>query len=338
VDNTQPLFATFGLMNEPSTDWREVIAPGEAERLEALAQSLAAMQKRVSARFGVGRALHRQAQGVLRARLDVDDGAPAWSRHGVFATARSFDVLVRLSNASALLQKDHVKDIRGFAWKVLGVEGEGALGGPVTSQDFLCINQETFGMKDADDFVALALAAAKGPGTLLVHLIRRHGFGVFGKLKQLVATINRPFRGFLSETFSTTLPIACGPYAVRLRIVPRVKRDGSPSSFLGDVKARLADGDVVFDVQLQPFVDEASTPIEDGSQPWDESRAPWTRVGTLTVPQQSLDDEAAAQRHAEAEQGRFDPWNALAVHRPLGHIMRARKAAYFASQQARGAA
>lgn len=324
-------------MHEPSTAWREVESPGEAERLEALAQAMADMQRGVSARVGVGRALHRKGQGVLRARLDVDAEIPAWARHGVFAAPRSFEVLVRLSNASALLQKDSVKDIRGFAWKVLGVEGDGALGAPVTSQDFLCINQETFGMKDAGDFVALALAVAKGPGAVLVHMVKTYGWSVFGRLKQLATTVNKPFHGFLVETFSTTLPIACGPYAVRLRIVPRTRSTETPTAWRDDVKARLAAGEAVFDVQLQPFVDEASTPIEDASVAWDEAKSPWTKVGTLTVLQQSLDDAEGVKRAAEAEQGRFDPWNALAVHRPLGHIMRARKAAYFASQKARGA-
>jgi hypothetical protein len=37
------------------------------------------------------------------------------------------------------------------------------------------------------------------------------------------------------------------------------------------------------------------------------------------------------------EQATFDPWQALAAHRPLGAIMRARKHAYFASQKTRGA-
>ena len=33
----------------------------------------------------------------------------------------------------------------------------------------------------------------------------------------------------------------------------------------------------------------------------------------------------------------IDPWQALAAHRPLGDVQRARKVVYFASQQGRGA-
>jgi hypothetical protein len=33
----------------------------------------------------------------------------------------------------------------------------------------------------------------------------------------------------------------------------------------------------------------------------------------------------------------FDPWSALAAHRPLGEVMRARKVVYHASEKGRGA-
>lgn len=35
------------------------------------------------------------------------------------------------------------------------------------------------------------------------------------------------------------------------------------------------------------------------------------------------------------EQAAFDPWKALAEHRPLGDVMRARKVVYFESQKGR---
>ena len=81
-------------------------------------------------------------------------------------------------------------------------------------------------------------------------------------------------------------------------------------------------------------IDEVATvtPIEDVTVPWPEAAAPFVTVARLTVPAQ---DPAAMA--AEIEAARFDPWTALVEHRPLGEIMRARKAAYFASTQGRGA-
>jgi len=86
-------------------------------------------------------------------------------------------------------------------------------------------------------------------------------------------------------------------------------------------------------LQLQFFADEKKTPIEDGSVDWAESDAPYATVGRLTIdPAAQKDGDALA---ADAERATFDPWEALAAHRPLGGIMRARKHAYFASQKTR---
>ena len=104
-----------------------------------------------------------------------------------------------------------------------------------------------------------------------------------------------------------------------------------------DYAVRLAKGPLVHDLQLQFFVDEASTPIEDASVVWSEAQSPWVTVGRLTLPQQDLSSEAGKKLAVDVEAGIIDPWNALAAHRPLGDVMRARKVIYFASEQARGA-
>jgi len=101
--------------------------------------------------------------------------------------------------------------------------------------------------------------------------------------------------------------------------------------------ARLAKDELRWDLQLQFFVDAATTPIEDPTVVWPESESPFVTVARLVAPAQdpnSADGKSLAQ---QIEAGKFDPWIALAEHRPLGEIMRARKAAYFASQEARGA-
>ena len=69
------------------------------------------------------------------------------------------------------------------------------------------------------------------------------------------------------------------------------------------------------------------TPIENPTVAWPESQSPFVTVARLTL----------TSAGADVEGMRFDPWSGLADHRPLGEIMRARKAAYFHSQKARGA-
>jgi hypothetical protein len=67
-------------------------------------------------------------------------------------------------------------------------------------------------------------------------------------------------------------------------------------------------------------------PIEDASAVWPEDRSPFIPVARISVPSQPAWNEA---RSAAIDDGMsFSPWHALAAHRPLGSIMRARKVVY----------
>ena len=82
---------------------------------------------------------------ALRARFEVLAELPAAATHGLFARPGGYDAWVRLSNGSMNIAHNRKPDIRGFAIRVLGVEGNGALGAPTHCQDFALINRETFG-------------------------------------------------------------------------------------------------------------------------------------------------------------------------------------------------
>ena len=324
-------------MKPPSREWREVVAPDEAERFQQYAEQLAAIQAARSQRYGKpGRALHRKGIMPLRARFEVLSELPEHARHGLFATPGMHDAWVRLSNASMDLQKDHAPDIRGYAIKVHGVSGAGALGSPVKSQDFLLINQEAFGSPRSDEFVGMVVAVSKGMGSLFRWLFATYGFlGGLKRAKQLIGILNKKFSGFATEIFHSAVPIACGPYAARVRLLPSSQEPAADAKrdWAGDLRRRLAAGPLTHDVQLQFFVDEKTTPIEDASKSWPESEAPYVTVARLTVLAQQVDE--GGKFAEEVERASFDPWIALVEHRPLGDVMRARKVAYFASQQAR---
>ena len=98
---------------------------------------------------------------------------------------------------------------------------------------------------------------------------------------------------------------------------------------------RLAQGALRFELQLQFFVDEQRTPIEDASVEWPQDVAPYVTVGVLTLPPQDPSLPQGRELAAAIEAAAFDPWNALMNHRPLGEVMRARKVVYFQSQQGR---
>ncbi len=318
----------------PSTDWRENVAADEEERFAGYAKAFAGAQQRKNRKYGAGRALHRKQGAALRAQFEVLPDLPDYARHGLFATAARYPAWVRLSNGGADKQADRRPDIRGFSFKVFGLSGPAALSGTATTQDFLLINHATFALPSADEFVGLALALMDGPGKLLRYLAGRYGLlGAARKIKQLAGTLGKPFSGFATEPFYSAAPFACGPFAARARLLP-ASHDRNPRSghdWGADFHQRVAAGPLEFDFQLQFFIDEARTPIENPTVGWPEDVAPYVTVGRLTVLQQ-MPDPALTM---EVEAAHFDIWGGLAAHRPLGEIMRARKATYFASQAGR---
>lgn len=325
----------------PSTEWRERIAPDEAERYAGYAKRFVEIQTRKSKRHGVGRTLHRKQLAAAQGTLEVLDSLPAWARHGLFATPHDYEVWVRLSNGGLDRQADKVPDIRGFAIRVLGVQGESALGnGPATSQDFTLINQEAFAFPASSEFIDFVSAASHGNGELVKHIFRHYGFVNGAKqLKNMIKVATKPFTGFATDTLHSTLPMANGPYAVRVRLVP-APTNGKPDpkakgDWAADFGARLSRAPLHWDMQLQYYADEKSTPIEDASVNW---QTPYATVARLMLPQQDLASMEAQVLAQKVEKSVFDPWQALAEHRPLGDVQRARKVVYFASQQGRAAA
>lgn len=323
----------------PSTDWKEVVAPDEAQRFAGYARQFAELQARKSLKYGKGRGLHRKQLTAARGQLEVLGGLPAFAAQGLFAEPGLYEVRVRLSNGGMDTTSDRKPDIRGFAFSVLGVRGDSALGnGPAKSQDFLLINQEKFAFPQSAEFVDFVVAASHGGGSLIKFLVQRHGLlGAARQIAKTVKTFGRPFGGFAAHALHSAAPIASGPYAVRVRLVPQAS-NGAPvtqvqSDWNAEFSSRLQQQDLHWDLQLQPFVDEATTPIEDASVDWP---TPYTTVARLTLPRQDPAADPALAEQVEAAV--FDPWQALAAHRPLGDVMRARKVVYFESQKGRGAA
>ena len=323
----------------PSTDWKEQIAPDESALYAGYGKQFAELQARKSKKYGNGRALHRKQLTAAQGQLEVQGDLPAFAQQGLFAKAASYPVWVRLSNGGMDHTSDRKPDIRGFSFRVLDVQGDSALGGPCKSQDFALINQEVFAFPKSGEFVDFVVAASKGGGALIKFLFARYGLlGGPARLLQTIKTFGKPFGGFAAQTMFSAAPIACGPYAVRVRLVPAAANGAGVQGVQGDWGAefsgRLKQKALQWDLQLQPYVSEALTPIEDASVNWP---TPYTTVARLTLPAQDTGSAAAQAFAIEAEAAVFDPWQAMAAHRPLGDVMRARKAVYFVSQQGRGA-
>lgn len=309
-------------MRAASKDWAETIGPDEEKRFARQAEAIREAHRRTNAKQGKGRFLHRKPLLGASARFEVLPDLPPEARFGAFAETGEKPALVRLSNGSFDIQANTVPDIHGFAIRILGLDGEGALGGRADHQDFLLINHDRFNAIDSDAFVEFATLAAGGQLGALWTLFRRHGFaGLTSRLSDLQQTMGKRFSGYAAETFNTVVPHAVGPYAAKVLLVPETPVPMSGRDPGSDVAERLAAGPIVFRLQLQFFTDALATPIEDHRHVWQSTPIDVARL-TLLAP---TDVEALA----------FDPWGGLAAHRPLGEIMRSRKSAYRVSQLAR---
>lgn len=320
--------------------WQEKVAPGEEELFERLAQTL------VAGRSGNGRTLHRYSQVGLEGRFTVSPNVPATHAQGLFAKPGSYECYVRFSSGAVKEQSDLVPDVRGIAVKVVGVAGAKVIAplAEAQTQDFLAILSNTFAIPDAETFVGIVGAAPGGPLKILRYLIGRLGF--FRALGLLPALGKAQDKGAISlaeRTFFTPLPVRWGEHAAKMRFRPlEVPATPAPVAksergLTEALRARVRTAPLVFVVEAQLFVDEARTPIEDGSVEWLESVSPFVEVARVEIPAQDPDSARGKLLGTTCEAMSFDPWHALVEHRPLGSIMRARNAAYRVSTTARNA-
>jgi len=335
IGHDVPMPDSPGSPLDPTTTWRELPPPGEEQAIADAVERLLALQRKARGKAPPQRALH--AKGVLGVRgvFEVPDDLPSFARHGVFAAPRRFAARVRFSNASALIRRDTAPDVRGIAIQLLDVAGPRALGDTDTgtTQDFLAIDRDGLPFRSITEFATMQRVGAFPLSGLFI-AIGKLGLGrTFALVKALTKPVP-PITSLSELRYFSNTPIRVGPYAAQFALVATTTvpapSDKLTTTDLGaELKARLATQDIEYAFEARFFVDEMTTPIEDPSVVWSGSSV---RLATLTIPRQ---DPTLA--HDEVEAASFDPWHAIVEHQPLGTLMRARKAAYFASVQARAA-
>jgi hypothetical protein len=330
-----------------STDWKEKIPAGEAEKLEALAAVLHGLQAKRASGKVVDRALHAKANAGLSAELRVAADLPDALRVGIFdKPGTTYRAYVRYSNGSGTRGHDKKDDVRGIAVKLLGVSGKKLIPGleGATTQDFLLIRSPSTPTRTATEFVAL-VEAAENPALLPLRLAVKVGpVRAIQILAAAIPGLRAPLAPLAATTFFSALPIAWGAHAGKLVLSPHesapavLPKRGTPNGLGEELTARLATGPVTYDLCVQLFVDEATTPIEDPTVTWTNAASPPQKVAELVIDAQDPTSERGQKLTAFVETLSFDPWHAPVEFRPLGELMRARNAAYRLSTGARKAA
>ena len=324
--------------------WKETIAPGEEARFNAYAAELRELGSRRAAGGPSERVLHLKPHVGAVGKLTIGE-LPAELRVGPFAQPREFPLYVRFSNGTFARQHDGIPDIRGVALKLVGVGGKKLIPGleAKQTQDFLLIQTPSVATGNPDDFMALVRAASKGKGPLLLPRLIM-GLGLGGTLAVVRGLKNMPkVASMATGTFYSAVPIRFGDRAAKVGLFPLAAAPaGAPAAGPGklrdDLLARLKAGPVEYSLRVQLFLDEATTPIEDGSVRWPEEKTPFREVGRIVLPTQDAETPRGKEIEALVERLSFDPWHAVEELRPIGAIQRARASAYRESVLARKAA
>jgi Animal haem peroxidase/Catalase len=329
--------------------WQETMAGGsaQAERAEfqQLAQDIMRMQltnaKTASAHgvpHGVDRTFHAKStlatdQAELRF-LDL----PGDLSHGFAQPGRAYPVIVRFSNAEGTAQSDAAPDLRGAALRVRV--------SPEESHDLLMTNFPVSYARNARQFVAFAVAMTGGrlaQGLGVLRLIWQFGVRETVRMLRNVISGRRTVPSVATEKYWSRGAIRWGPtLAVRYLLrpapgtarAPRPPRD-DPNFLSAEAARRLARGDIRFELCVQRYVDEDSTPIEDTAVAWSERVSPPEPVAMLTVARGDLSTPEALAQAQLIDATAFNPWNTTDEFRPLGNLNRARKAVYDASSAQR---
>jgi hypothetical protein len=325
----------------PSTAWREIVEADEQTLFEGFAREIVARQKEVANGGKTLRGFHAKLHAGLTAEFQILADLPEHARYGVFSSPRTFPALVRFSNGEPSPHWDIHKEPRGIAIKLIGVEGRKLLPGHQddVTQDFLATSHSvTSAVRDVRQFMAFIRAFGSGISRVNPLKFREAVGGPEMRriLKALMFTVVfSKVRSMATETFLSTAPIKLGPYAVKFTVRPAAKTEPPrrrwllTRDFLRDELAeRLRKADLKLDFLVQFYVDDSRTPIEDTSVAWD---TPLLQVAKLRIPRCDLDDPRAQKLSEDVNKLAFSPWHATEDHRPLGNVMRARRAVYGAS-------
>lgn len=307
----------------------------------------------------VARDAHPKAHGCVLATMRVDPDIDENLRQGVFTTpGKEYKAWIRFSNALKM-RHDLVRDARGMAIKLLGVEGTNETKG-FTSQDFLLVTHPAFFVTDARQYVDFPSAVFKVRSTIILYFrLSRFFFGVspprfrwrgaWAAMRSLTWTSSPLVLSYFSQ-----VPFRFGPdctakfcvvprqgpvfwrgltfflkvLAYELTVIPYVRKRafaGAENLLRDRLRRSLESREAMFDFFVQLGRPDPRMPIDDATVRWSEGLSAYRKVATIHIGPQRPDTE---EQMALAEHLSFSPWHAMTDHRPLGSINEVRRVVY----------
>ncbi|BCM86225.1 catalase family protein [Methylobacterium indicum] len=325
----------------------EVVQPDEDEVQAEMIRVFRKIQETTLKDYGHAvRGVHAKSHGLLTGRLTVLPDLPPTLAQGLFAAPGSYDVVLRLSTNPGDILDDSVSTPRGLAVKVIGVSGERLPEAEGETQDFVLANAPAFTAPDARAFLkSLKLLAATTDTPQVFKKVFSAALrglegaieAVGGKSATLISLGGHPETHILGETFYSQAALRWGDYVAKVAVAPvapaltaltgaSLNVNGKPNGLREAVSEFFRAHEGVWELRAQLLTNRETMPVEDASTPWSEEESPYVPVARITVaPQESWSDDKIRRLDDGLA---FSPWHGLAAHRPLGSVMRARRAVY----------
>ncbi len=307
----------------------EIPSAREAELAASITRQMENFTKREYQGRIAERAGNTKTYGVVRGEFQVRSDVPAHLRKGIFAETNRYPVWIRFSGPGPLSPPD-VADagILSIGIKLMGVAGQKLLDDERETQDFLGISSPTFTTPNVTENLKLQKQIyARTPVFYFLNPFDSHLLDM--AMQGLYARMNT---SPLEVQYWSCVPYLCGEglavkYSVRPTSNHKTKIPFSPpANWLRQSMAMsLAEREVELDFLLQTQTDPRRMPIEDASIEWPERLSTFVPVARITIPRQRFD---SPEQLAFAGELSYNPWHAVAEHRPLGNQNRARKLIY----------
>ncbi len=316
--------------------WHEAFLRGSAAAEDELFNQFQSDINRLQEFAAAGGVVHRgfhakTIAGIPDATFIVEPSIPQSLQFGFFQPGKSYPTIVRFSNSISEIKPDRERQGRGIA---IRISSDGQF------HDLLLSNSPASHARDAIQFMAVASALAnRSRIRFLIELIRRVGFFETVRMLFVLFKSSGKISSVATETYWSRTAYAFGDSAARFVLKPvfQLKSQAAPLSedLHEELRARLLVNVVEFVLFAQLYVNDASTPIEDGSVTWKETDAPPIPIGRLILPVQDLNSPSVADFEKQLEKFEFNPWNTQGNIRPLGSLNRARRVVYQASANRR---
>lgn len=324
------VFLLRGGPNEhPDTLATETLASNESAKIE---QAIALLQNQARS----GNAERPKYHGCLKGSFSVISNLPDSLRSALFTADATYPTWLRFSNHSGH-QADPTAEFRGLAIKLFDVPGDKLAHGSAptdatakntSTHDFLLGSYPVFLSQDAQSYLQGLQALRNGQPL-------RHFLNPFN-LQLNAYRISKEM--FAEHTDLTSIRWwSVVPYnfnkgqAVKYSMRPcqlskRNYGEGMGTNFLAErLKETMALAPLCYEFMVQIQSDSKLMPIEDPTTDWNDALAPFQPIALLSFPVQDINDE---EHRIMCNNLRFQPWQALPAHQPLGEINRARREIY----------